>query len=168
MQDLGLAQLPNLYTLDTVPAVGHIEYTGRIPPTCVLCGRPVETDLHNSEFGLDTVRECDLVCSSDESVYLASTNLLSELDALGAKGYEHKEIRPHIGDELREEAEMSLFKHLLISGRHDGPWLYHSREEACPECGQPQKPMHGYSAWMSEVFGDVPTQPRQVYSDTWR
>jgi hypothetical protein len=166
-----MASLPKLYTLDMIPVAGHIERA--VPPSlnCFECGSLVGSHYLEFEFVFDALRECDLVMSSDSDVYLASRQLLRELDTISSKGYEYRAVQTSASDNLRAcesmIAVLSDFQHLAITGRCDGPWVHHTKGETCPECGQIPAESRDFEAWMSEAAGDIPRQPRLVYPETW-
>lgn len=166
-----VARLPKLYTLDVIPVSGHIQRA--VPPSlnCFECGSLVASHYLQLEFVFDTIRECDLVVSSDSDVCLASRQLLRELEAVGAKGFRYRPVRTSASGSLsKQETRITVladFQYFVITGRCDGPWVYHRRGETCLECGQILAESRDFAAWMDEAAGNVPSQPRLVYPETW-
>jgi hypothetical protein len=163
--------LPALYTLDKVPAVGHLGRTVPFSISCPECGRNTQ-DYHDVDIVLESLPECDLVSAGGS--YFASDVLLTKLRTIGARGYTSRSAVNTVSDQLHlaepgildRVDEMPTLSYLIVTGRCDGPWVRHERGSTCATCGQPRGQRLGASTSASEVSADL-QRAALVWPETW-
>ncbi len=165
--------LPRLYTLDVRAVIGHIGET--VPPEiyCPACGRTMD-HYREVQLAIDEWPECDLVAGAG-AVFFASERLLAELERIGATGYADWPASLSLSDDFRRshrgfdevKTRIPSYRHFVITGRCDGPWIQNTRGEACTRCGQPAARSLDFAALLPQLIGEAPSPPRVVYADTW-
>jgi|GEM_PF-1380908 hypothetical protein len=165
--------LPHLYTLVTVPVVGHLRDT--IPDTiyCVTCGRPVHP-WRNARLVIDVPFITEIFKSTDGTWFITD-RLKNQLETLGARGYVTQEIPFEFSDDYyrwasirndRTQRQQPLY-YLAITGLCDGPWVSHRRAGQCPTCGQAMAIVDDMETLITALLDDAPPPTRLVYPDTW-
>lgn len=163
--------LPKLYSLSAVP-VGEITSPTPAANWCPVCGYGADP-YWEVEVAVDRWEECDLI-GGDEPVLLASERLLAELERIGATGYTTWPARltvgdqAHVGDPHIEQklAAAPQFRHLVVTGRCDGPWVDHEQIAHCPKCGRPLWRVNDPADLRRRIVkGEL--DRRLVYADAW-
>lgn len=166
--------LPQLYTLETVPVVGHLGHTVPTSINCPECGRELKP-YQEIELVLDLWPKCDLVAAKGNA-YFISDSFLSRLQDISGRGYAHYPAIVNISDDFRRAypsiieipSELQRFYYFVVTGRCDGPWTRNIRAELCTTCGQRKSRPKNFNALASEIIGDAPIQPTLVFTETWQ
>lgn len=165
--------LPKLYTLRVRAVVGHVQEVTPWLINCPACGREAD-HYRRVVLALDEWPRCDVIAAAG-AVDFVSERLLADLRTIGASGYSDWPADLTLSEEFHrrhpstdvDATALPPYRHLVVTGRCDGPWIEHARGKCCPHCQQPSAEFIDFEASARWMIGDAPAPMRLVYTDTW-